>query len=142
MREKWKESRGRAENTTGLRREKGGGGRAARSAHRAKCSAAKAPALTLLRTPCASGPGGPSVRRRKQGTDRGPETIRVHLYNAVSFILPRLVICPANEQILRDCLENWTELLIQDALIKRVKIFVEYLQRISLYLSRNVRYDL
>lgn len=78
------------------------GGRAARSAHRAKCSAAKAPALTLLRTPCASGPEGPSVRRRKQGTDRGPETICVHLYNAVSFILPRLVIWPANERVLRE----------------------------------------
>lgn len=78
------------------------GGRAVRSAHRAKCSAAKAPALTLLRTPCASGPEGPSVRRRKQGTDRGSETIGVHLYNAVSFILPRLVIWPANERDSRE----------------------------------------
>lgn len=43
----------------GVETGRGEGGRAARSAHRAKCSAAKAPALTLLRTPCASGPRGP-----------------------------------------------------------------------------------
>lgn len=122
----------------------GRGGRAARSAHRAKCSAAKAPALTLLRTPCASGPEGPSVRRRKQGTDRGPETICVHhLYNAVSFILPRLVICPANERVLREyaivpIYKNepnnfYLHFLSRAFILEYFKIFIElqiYLQRI------------
>lgn len=59
---------------TGVRRgegrgeEAGGGEGAARSAHCAKCSAAKAPALTLPGPLAPPDPGGPSVRRRKQGT--------------------------------------------------------------------------
>jgi len=112
-REKGKERTGEERSARGWDGRWGRGGETARSAHRAKCSAAKAPALTLLRTPCASGPGGPSVRRRKQGTDRGPETIHVHLYNAVSFILPRLVIWSANEgvrvNVIVPIYTKWTE---------------------------------
>lgn len=105
-REKGKERNwGGAVSTTGLRRE---GGRGREGERRGAPTALNAPRrrrpLSRCSGPrCASGPGGPSVRRRKQGTDRGPETIHVHLYNAVSFILPRLVIWPANEGVSREC---------------------------------------
>jgi len=74
--EKGKETSGRdGRRETGVRRGEGRGEeeeeegrRAARSAHCAKCSSAKAPALTLPGPLAPPDPGGPSVRRRKQGT--------------------------------------------------------------------------
>lgn len=97
-REKGKEIQGRAESTTGLSRVEGREGAP---------TALNAPRRRRPLSRC-SGPLAPRAPRAllygdvNKAQDRGPETIRVHLYNAVSFILPRLVIWPANERFSRE----------------------------------------
>lgn len=98
------------ERETGVRRGKGERGRR-RGAPTALNAPRRRRPLSRCPDPLRLGaPGALLYRDVNKARDHGPETIRVcvcvcaraPLYNAVSFILPRLVIQPVNERVSRE----------------------------------------